>query len=379
MILGVFLLVTIVVSILQYMKHPMDNGYTSYNNFIIFRNSFYHLIHNGDLYSLWPKEHFDYYKYSPSFPIFMLPFTWLPDLPGLIAWNLLNALSLFFALRALPALQKNAAALMQWFVLLELITSMQNSQSNGLMAGLMIGGFALIERKNIFIGILLIVLSAYIKIFSLAALLLCLFYPARWKMALTAIAWTVTILLLPLFVIDAEQLRFLYQSWFHLLANDHDASIGISVLGWLQSWFRLNPDKTVVALSGVILLLAPFVQFQKWRDLNFRINALASVLIWVVIFNHKAESPTYVIAVAGIAIWFFKKPWAEVPLADKILVFSVILFTCLSPTDLFPRTIRNSFIVPYSLKAIPCILIWLKIGLEMIVKNKIMDQDGSQY
>ena len=43
-----------------------------------------------------------------------------------------------------------------------------------------------------------------------------------------------------------------------------------------------------------------------------------------------------------------------------LLIFAFIL-TSLSPTDLFPRFIRNEVIVPYALKVLPCIVIWLRI------------------
>ena len=35
---------------------------------------------------------------------------------------------------------------------------------------------------------------------------------------------------------------------------------------------------------------------------------LAAILVWVVIFNHKAESPTYIIAMMGIGISTFPLP-----------------------------------------------------------------------
>jgi len=368
-LLGAYLLITILVSILQYLKPHMSNGYTPYNNFIIFRNSFYHLIHNGDLYQLWPAEHFDYYKYSPSFPLFMWPFTWIPDLPGLIVWNLLNAIGLFFTVRMLSGIRPDARIFILWFVLIELITSLQNSQSNGLMAALIIGGFAQIERKNLIAGSFLLVLGSYIKIFSVVGFALCLFYPGRWKLMMYTLGWFVLIFLLPLLVIDIEHLRMLYESWFNLLANDHSASTGLSVQGWLQSWFGLHPDKTILALTGMILFLVPFFRVQRWSDSGFRLKALASVLIWVVIFNHKAESPTFIVAIAGVAIWFFSKSNPERSRLDLILLILAFVFASLSATDLFPRSVRINLVVPFVLKAVPCILIWIKIQYEMMFEK----------
>jgi hypothetical protein len=66
--------------------------YTHYNNYKIFKESYFHLVEKQDLYQLYPKEHWDYYKYSPTFALFMAPFAYLPDFLGLLFWNLLNVL-----------------------------------------------------------------------------------------------------------------------------------------------------------------------------------------------------------------------------------------------------------------------------------------------
>ena len=92
--------------------------------------------------------------------------------------------------------------------------------------------------------------------------------------------------------------------------------------------------------------------------------ALASILLWIVIFNHKAESPTFIIAMAGVALWFVT---TRLTVFDKILFTLAIVFTVVSPTDVFPRFLRDHFVRPYSLKAFPCIVIWVKIIYDMIV------------
>jgi hypothetical protein len=94
---------------------------------------------------------------------------------------------------------------------------------------------------------------------------------------------------------------------------------------------------------------------------------LASLLIWVVIFNHKAESPTFIIAMCGVSLWFFSVPFRW----DNLVLFVMaFVFTSLSPTDIFPKYKRESFVIPYVLKAFPCILIWIKIQYEMMTENQ---------
>src|SRR5690606_38477454 len=98
----------------------------------------------------------------------------------------------------------------------------------------------------------------------------------------------------------------------------------------------------------------------------FRLNMLSSVLIWIIIFNHKAESPTFIIAVSGIALWFFSQ---QAKKENTILLILVFIFTCLAPTDLFPKYIRDNIFEPYVVKAVPCILVWLKISYDLLFQN----------
>ena len=93
---------------------------------------------------------------------------------------------------------------------------------------------------------------------------------------------------------------------------------------------------------------------------------LASILIWTVIFNHKAESPTFIIAICGIAIWYFSKQrnWP-----DTILVITAFIFTSMSVTDIFPPFVRNHYFIPFVIKVAPCIFIWIKIMYELLFED----------
>ncbi len=373
-LLGALTLIVLFVSANSYFFEPktFEPGgleYTRYNNYVIFKQSFAHLVEGKDLYRLFPLEHWDLYKYSPTFALLMAPFAQLPDALGLFCWNLLNTLVLFFALWRLPAYSPNLRLWMLGMVLAELVTSLQNSQSNGLMAGLLIFAFVLMEQKKPAVAALLIVLSVYIKLFGLVAVLLFLCYPERWRALLYAIGWTLLLAALPLLVVSIGHLGFLYQSWFYLLQNDHSASIGLSVAGWLHSWFGIAESNLTVML-GALLLCLPLLRFPCFPKYWYRAFFLASILIWVVIFNHKAESPTFVIAISGLAIWFMsQRPgWPNLAFVGLALVFTV-----LSPTDLFPRGLQNSLVQPYALKAVPCILLWLKICLDLMLFKPTSD------
>ena len=360
-ILFIYVLVIIAASAAEYLKGVKVFNrieYTHYNNFVIFKQSFYNLIQGKDLYSAYPDLFWDYFKYSPAFALLFAPLAILPDLAGLIIWNLLNGLALFFAVRSLPHLSDKQKALILWFILIELLTSVQNAQSNGLMAGLVLFTFTALEHKNENAAALFLSLSVFIKLFSGAAVLLALFYPRKWKFAGYFVLWSVVFTLLPLAVLSPDQLLELYKSWLQLLAADHTVSQGLSVLGWLHAWFGWMVSKYAVVIAGAAVLLLSFLRKNRYTDSQFRLLVLASILIWMVIFNHKAESPTYIIAMTGIAIWYFMQPKQS---GNFILLLLAFVFISLSPTDLFPSAVRRNLVTPYVLKAFPAILIWFRI------------------
>ena len=337
--------------------------YTHYNNYKIFKESFFHLIADKDLYVRYPEEHWDLYKYSPTFALSFAPLAYLPDELGLFLWNWLNCLVVFFALWKLPFKSDKIKMMALGFILLELITSLQNAQSNALITGLIVFAFIFLERKQIALASLFVVLTVFIKLFGLVALALFLFYPGKLRAIAYTIGWTILLVLLPLIVVSPDQLFFLYQSWMDLLVNDHSASRGLSVSGWLYRWFDLEPSKNLIALFGIVLFCVPFFKYRYFQELRYKLLYLASILIWVVIFNHKAESPTYIIAATGVAIWFFSQ---EQKMENTVLLVLVFIFTILSPTDFFPRFLRDAYVGPYVLKAVPCILIWAKITYDLI-------------
>ena len=343
---------------------PGGKEYTHYNNFKIFKASYFHLIEKKDLYQLHPDDHYDLYKYSPAFALLMAPLAYLPDFLGLTLWNLLNGLLLLFAIRRLPFVTEKNRVWMAGFIFIELITALQNSQSNALIAGLLLMAFLFLEKKQIALASLCIVFTVFIKLFGLVALAIFIFYPDKLKSAFYTLGWTLLLAALPLLVISPSQLSFLYQSWLDMLTNDHQASTGLSVAGWLDSWFRMNLSKNILLLGGAVVLCIPLLKYKFYRDLQFRLFFMSSLLVWMVIFNHKAESPTFIIAVTGIAVWYFSQKKKMINTALLILAF---IFTILSPNDLFPKTIRDTYVIPYVLKAVPCILIWLKITCDLLV------------
>jgi hypothetical protein len=370
LLLAGYLLLAWIAAVQQWSLVRPGDPYTHYNNYIIFRQAFAHLVHGQDLYVLYLPEHWDYFRYSPSFAAAFGAFAWMPDLPGLLLWNTLNASVLFLALATLavrPFEDDRLTTAVGWFVAIEMMTALQNAQSNTLIAGLLILAFNALERKQLAAAALAVVVAAFIKPFALAAFSLFLFYDGKARSIGWAALWSAIIVALPLLAISPAQLIALYASWWRLLSMDFADSAGLSVMGWLASWFNLHPSKALVDVAGIALFCWPLALAlkspERSRDAVYRLLTLCNVLVWVVIFNHKAESSTYIIAMCGVAIWFFSQERSRLRL---VLVTLAFLFTSLSPTDVFPRAVSASLFVPYTIKAVPCILIWAQMTFELV-------------
>ena len=143
-------------------------------------------------------------------------------------------------------------------------------------------------------------------------------------------------------------------------------------MGILLSWFHSKTSKNIIVAIGIILFFLPLSQIRKYRYYEFRLLALSSTLIWIVIFNHKAESPTYIISICGIAIWFFSQAQTRTNITLVILAF---IFTSIASGDLVPYFMKEEFIKPLQLKALFSIIIFGKISFELFAR-KFYDNAG---
>jgi hypothetical protein len=242
-----------------------------------------------------------------------------------------------------------------WCLALPLLQSLQNSQSNHHLAGLMLLSAAGMESGRPWQAAVSVSLSLYLKVYGGAVAVLALMQEPRVRLLARLAVCAAALGLLPLIFVSPSQLLHLYQSWAALLASDHSASTGVSVMGWMKNWFGVEPSKTLVAAVGLAIMLAPLARVRAHRDPGFRVVYLAALLVWMVIFNHKAEPNTFIIAVTGVAIWFLARPRTWWTVALLALVF---VFTCLSTTSAFPVVLRRTLVQPYSLRVLPCMLVW---------------------
>ena len=346
-----------------------EGGVTTYNNYILFSNSFWHLLEGKNLYAAYPAEQYDVFKYSPTFALFFAPFSALPHSIGLALWNLLNAVVFIIALRQLrlPPVREWGFGLL---AIQEAFTTTANSQSNMLIAGLLILAYVQLERGKIWLPVFFIALTVFIKVFGLLFFAMILLYPQRWKCLIPALVCAALLFLLPLPFGGLGRLLQHYREYAVLLAGDHGTFIKYSVMGWLQSWFNLSPDKNAAVLIGLAIQCMPLLFWKRFSNPAFRQVYAASWLIWLVIFNHMAESATFILAVAGVLLWYYA--FAERKTWHILLLLPVLFFTCMGPSDIYPKAWRVLIVETWQLKVFPCIAVWLACIMQLYLPKGVL-------
>jgi hypothetical protein len=322
------------------------------NDFAIFRASFWNLIAGRDLYVLRLDQAHDLFKYSPSFALLFAPFAVFPFAVGLFLWNVVNAVALFFALRLL--LPREKAAIAQALVFLPMLRSMQSSQSNALMAALIIFAFVCYERGWLWRAGLAVGLGAVTKIFPLAALIFALPRRDRVRAVLISFLTIVVLLALPLLVVSPHGLVAQYQSW-SALEKTETIQLGSSVMGLFRDAGLGWPAWPIQLAGCVILLSVLLARLSDWDDRMVRLQFLAFVMVFCVIFNHRAERQSAVIAISGLVIWYLSSPRATWRTSLFVIVFALVSIT---GSGFIPGAIKR-ILVHQVRFPIPLTILWL--------------------
>lgn len=350
---------TLIVTAQHYLKGP-----GSYNNYLIFAKPFFNLLAGNNLYLEYPEQYQDTYKYSPTFALFMGVFAVLPNWLGLLGWNLLNTAVLYTAGRRLfPDASRGLTFLL--LIVVDMMTALHNAQANCLLIGLMLWVYINLEKGRPAWAGLCVALAFFIKIYGAGIGLLFLLYPAYTvRGVFWGILFGALLAFAPLLVTPWATFQMQYQGWFDIVRESATA-VQFSIMGWLTAWFGLNVPKGPIQAAGLALLILPLALYWRYRtEAEFRGMYVALIPIFVVVFNQMAESPTFVIPVAGFLFWWLQYRRSTV-LATSLFVL-VLLFTMLSATDIYPHSIRNGFFDTYKIKVVPMILAWALLQVQLL-------------
>ncbi|WP_219225110.1 glycosyltransferase family 87 protein [Pedobacter antarcticus] len=375
-ILSIFIILPAITTYRQY-----HTG-TSHNNYLIFIYTFFHAEEHLNLFSRYP-QYGDMNHYGPFFSMLIAPFAMLPEFIGMFFWELVNTLFLYYAIQTLP-LKNSKINAVYWIVAHELLTALFACQINPSITAIIILSYTLIDRKQNFWAAFLIMLGTFIKLYGIVGLAFFFFVKEKPKFIAYCIFWSIIFFLTPMIFFGYEYIISQYKEWYISLSAKQienatlDSWQDISLMGIVRR-VTTNPNLSNLPfiIPGIIVFCLPYLRIKQYQSQSFRLMYLASTLIFTVIFSNSSESPTYIIAFAGVAIWFVlqEKPISQTAIA--LFIFAILL-TTLAPSDLYPKYIRVNYIMHYSLKALPCVLIWIYISYQLLFKDFSLKTSPSQ-
>lgn len=348
-------------------------GTSSYNNYIIYKHNFLNLIHQHSLFGPQPEFYFDLNHYGPVFALVIAPFSWFPDKIGVILWVLFNAWILYKAVMMLP-LKQNQSLIILLLCANSMMGSSGNVQVNPFITALIIFSFIFIRNKQDFWAALAIILGTAIKLYGIVGLAFFFFSDNKLKLILSMLFWSAVLFVLPMLISSPAFIIKTYHDWYPDLqlknaANEVSTRGYVCVMGMISKIFHYQHLRNMIVLIPALCLFAlSFIRVKYWQNLQYQLLMLASVLIFTVIYSTGSEPPTYIIALIGVGIWFMSVSRPVSGFNWFLLIFA-LLVTSFSNSDVIPRYIRITYILPYALMALPCFIIWLKIIYEMLTRK----------
>ena len=364
-ILWLWIALSVIAAVLKYNRTD--------NNFRIFRGVFWHTLQCTSLYAEYPLEYYDVNHYGPFFSLVVAPFALMPIPLGLVFWCIALSLTLYFAITR-STFSSWQQMFVLWFCSETLLTSLFMQQFNIAIAAIIIASYALIEKERDFWAACLIVLGTFVKLYGIVGLAFFFFSRHKGKFVLSLLFWGVVLFVAPMIISSPAYVVSQCHEWFVCLVEKNGENLAsqaqnISALGMVRRVLG-NPQYSdlLILAPALVLFALPYLRIKQWRNEGFRMTLLASVLLFTVLFSTGSESSSYIIALSGVCVWYFAAPWQRGKADIWLLVF-VFLLSSMGSSDLYPRAIKREYIQAYSLKALPCLIVWLKLCWEMMVKN----------
>lgn len=368
----VWLIMAVVPWLRIWLKGKFDLDYS------IFYHSFWHAWQQLPLYIVYSEDG-NYFLYGPLFPLLMAPLAVLPYQLGRLLWMLTITFVPYWSIRQ-SFFSRSQQLFLLWFIAVEAYTCILDSESNSLILACILFTYYLTCKEKDCWASFLIALGTVTKLYGIVGLAFLPFSQHKVKFLAWFAAWFLILSLLPMLAFGPDYVWHEYYEWYNVLVHKNELNQfafgqNISLLGIVRkvSGIATYSDLWLI-IPGIIAFAIPYLRISQYRHEAFRFAVMASVLMFVVLFSTGSESYGYVIAMAGVAIWFTSSPWKRSRWDIALMVFAFII-TSMSPSDLFPKRITNEFIKPYSLKALPVVLIWLKLTYELYVK----DYDRKKY
>ena len=331
------------------------------------------------MYAPYPAEYYDVNHYGPLFSLIIAPFAVVPHWLGLLAWCVGLSLFCFWAVSK-STLTRRQQVFIYWFCAHELLTALFMQQFNVGIAAMLLLTFYCVEKEKDWLATLCIVLGMYIKLYGIVGLAFFFFSRHKGRFALSFFVWSIMLFVAPMLISSPAYIIEQYKDWYIELVHKNAVNnfgtgegirsnlTNISLLGIVRRITLASYSDLWLIIPGLMLFCAPYLRLDQWRSLSFRQMFLASTMMFMCLFSTGTESSGYITALIGCCVWYCCVPWKRSRLDISLMVFAFIL-TSLSPSDLVPAWIRNEYIKPFALKALPVSIIWFKLSYEMLTRN----------
>ena len=361
-----WLIMALVPWLSRWLRDAFDLDYS------IFYQSFWHAWQQMPLYIIYPEDG-NYFLYGPLFTVLMAPLAVLPYQMGRLLWMLIITVVPFWSIRK-TCFTRYQQVFILWFVAAEAYLCTLDSESNSLILAILIFSFYLIDKEEDRWAALLIALGTTAKLFGIVGLAFLPFSRHKLKLIGWTAAWTAILLVLPMLVFGVDYISQQYVAWYDVLVHENElnqfaAGQNVSLLGIVRKISQCATYSDLwLMIPGMVLFALPYLRFQQYKYLAFRQTILASVLMFIILFATNSENYGYIIAMTGVAIWYTAAPWKRSKW-DVALMVVAFIFTTMSSSDLFYKPLWREIIKPYSLKALPVTIIWLKLTYELCKRD----------
>lgn len=341
-------------------------------DYSIFYHSFWHAWQQMPLYIIYPEDG-NYFLYGPLFTVLMAPLAVLPYQMGRLLWMLIITVVPFWSIRK-TCFTRYQQVFILWFVAAEAYLCTLDSESNSLILAILIFSFYLIDKEEDRWAALLIALGTTTKLFGIVGLAFLPFSRHKLKLIGWTAAWTAILLVLPMLVFGVDYISQQYLAWYDVLVHKNElnqfaAGQNVSLLGIVRKVSQCATYSDLwLMIPGMVLFALPYLRFRQYQHAAFRQTILASVLMFIILFATSSENYGYIIAMTGVAIWYTAAPWKRSKW-DVALMVLAFIFTSMSSSDLFYKPLWREVIKPYSLKALPVTIIWLKLTYELCKRD----------
>lgn len=354
----------------------------SYNNFQIFSFGSLDFWRNINPYSAWNHlslrgKPLDVFLYGPLFSILFTPFALLPGWFGVFCWNTFTYILFFFSVFTLPEQFSFAnKKFIFFYTVLLLFATLLSVQFNPVVSALFLFSFTMLEKKQGFWAVLIILLSGFMKVYGIFQLSMLLFYPKFWKNTFYATLLGIALLLLPLVHMSFSELIEYYQSWIAAVTNHSDPLRFYSVYRPVCIFYKsIEPFMGFISV-GILLLILFFtlIKLKVFKEtFSKRAQFLGILMSWAILFGLSSERHTYVIAMVGYAIWYLN----IVPNRfDKLLLWTNFILLGIFPIDFLCPTIISGFVLyKLNLGTIVFAITWLTMIYKTYYSNKVINSD----